>query len=86
MRGVCHFVRSLDAMNTQGSECDPRVDDDLERGLGLAREKACEEKGARGLTGEGRNGRKLNSRDSQMNMDRLDKQSCKPKSLEQQQQ
>ena len=51
-------MRSLDAMDTQGSEYGPRVDDDLERGLGLAWEKACEEKGARGLTGEGRNGRK----------------------------
>lgn len=45
-------------MDTQGSECDPRVDDNRERGLGLAREKACEEKGVRGLTGEGRDGRK----------------------------
>ena len=51
-------MRSLDAMDTQGSECGQRVNDGLERGLGLA-QKACEEKGARGLTGEGRNGRKL---------------------------
>ena len=58
MRGL-PLVRSLDAIDKQGSECDPRVDDDLERGLGLAREKACEEKGARGSTREGRNGRKL---------------------------